>query len=237
MSSRHIHLKIENLNSFYKHPSYYLERKLLSAMKRCINDDVIEILNAINSMERARLADTPLRSTKNSLIASCTLFARAAIESNVNPEDAYSLSDVFIYEIERIMDIKKLLNLEYEMALEFVELIRKERTAQYPVPVARAIQFIHENISEDISLQNVAEHIATSKEYLSTLFKKEVGYSVVEYIHVHKIEESKYFLELTNMTIGEIAELFSFCNPGYYSKIFKKFEGRTPNEYRKFKNT
>lgn len=237
MSSRHIHLKMENINSFYKHPSYYLERKLLSAMKRCTDKDVIDILNAINALERAKLADSPLRSTKNSLIASCTLFARAAIESNVNPEDSYSLSDVFIYEIERCNELGRLQALEYDMALEFVELIRKERTSQYPVPVARAIQFIHENISEDISLNHVAEKAGTSKEYLSTLFKKEVGYSVVEYIQVNKIEESKYFLELTNMTIGEIAEMFSFCNPGYYSKVFKKFEGRTPNQHRRFRNT
>ncbi len=222
MSSRHIHLRMENLNTFYKHPSYYLERKLLSAMKRCTDTDVIEILDAINALERARLADTPLRSTKNSLIASCTLFARAAIESNVNPEDSYSLSDVFIYEIESIKNLKELQALEYDMALEFVDLIRKERTAQYPVPVAKAIQFIHESISEDISLNDVAERVGTSKEYLSTLFKKEVGYSVVEYIQINKVEESKYFLELTNMTVGEISEMFSFCNPGYYSKIFKK---------------
>ncbi len=236
MSSRHIHLKMEHLNSFYKHPSYYLERKLLSAMKRCLSDDVVEILNAINALERARLADTPLRSTKNSLIASCTLFARAAIESNVHPEDAYSLSDVFIYEIERLMDIKKLQDLEYEMALEFVELIRKERTSQYPLHIVKAIQFIHENISEDISLTHVAKHLGVSKEYLASYFKKEVGYTVVEYIQAHKVEESKYFLELTKMSISEISELFSFCNAGYYTRIFKKFENKTPIQYRRAKN-
>ncbi len=236
MSSRHIHLKMEHLSSFYKHPSYYLERKLLSAMKRCLREDVTQILNAINALERARLADTPLRSTKNSLIASCTLFARAAIESNVHPEDAYSLSDVFIYDIERIMDIKKLLRLEYVMALEFVELIRKERTSKYPVAIARAIQYIHENISEDISLSDVAEQLSISKQYLSGYFKKEVGYTVVEYIQYQKIEESKYFLELTNMTISEVSELFSFCNAGYYTRIFKKFENQTPVQYRRSKN-
>ncbi len=237
MPSRHIYLKMENLNSFYKHPSYYLERKLLSAMKRCLKEDVVQILDMINSMERAKLADSPLRSTKNSLIGSCTLFARAAIESNVNPEDAYSLSDVFIYEIERVMELHKLQQLEYDMALEYVDLIEIERTAQYPLTVAKAIQYIHENISEDISLIHVATHTKTSKEYLSTLFKKEVGYGVVEYIQLQKVEESKYFLELTSMTISEISELFNFCNPGYYSKVFKKFELVTPNQYRKSKNT
>jgi len=237
MPSRHIHLKMENLNNFYKHPSYYLERKLLSAMKRCSDEDVVDILNAINSLERAKLADTPLRSTKNSLIGSCTLFARAAIEANVSPEEAYSLSDVFIYEIEKVKDIQSLAKLEYDMAQEFVDLIRKERTKMYPLPVARAIQFIHENIAEDISLINVATHISTSKEYLSTTFKKEVGYGVVEYIQAHKVEESKYFLELTHMTVGDIANMFSFCNAGYYSKVFKKFEGKSPIQYRRYKNT
>jgi len=237
MSFRHIHLKMENISSFYKHPSYYLERKLLSAMKRGLKNDVIEILDAINALERAKLAESPLRSTKNSLIASCTLFARAAIESNVNPENAYSLSDVCIFEIEKIKEIKQLQAFEYDIAQDFVDLILKERTAQYPIPVAKAIQFIHENIAEDISLQHVANHTSTSKEYLSSLFKKEVGYGVVDYIQLQKIEESKYFLELTTMPIREIAELFNFCNSGYFSKVFKKYESITPNQYRKLKNT
>ena len=105
MSEKIIYSKIEKYASYYKHPSYYLERKMLNALKRGIRKEAIETLNVINRMERARLADSPVRSVKNSLIASCTLFTRAAIDADVPPEDAFSHSDVHILEIEALNNL------------------------------------------------------------------------------------------------------------------------------------
>lgn len=228
--------KMENLNCDYRHPSYYLERKLISEIQRGVESQAFMTLDAINSIERARLADHPIRSLKNSLIGSCTLFARAAVEANVHPEDAFSQSDLFILQIERLNHIKDLQAFEYHMVRTFIKMINRERIHTYSLPVTQMINHIHENITDSITLEDLTTITKKTKEYLSSAFKKEVGINLVDYIQLQKIESSKHFLEFTNMKINEISILFNFCNAGYYTRVFKKHEGMTPKNYRESKN-
>ncbi|SHJ66544.1 Helix-turn-helix domain-containing protein [Geosporobacter subterraneus DSM 17957] len=236
MSNSFLFKKMENLHCDYRHPSYYLERKLLNEMKRGLEKQALQTLDTINSTERATLADNPLRSLKNSLIASCTLFTRAAVEANVHPEDVFSQSDVFIIEIERLNNIKELQAFEYHMVKTFIKMINQERVRSYSLPITRMINYIHEHITEKISLDVLARLTEKSAAYLSAEFKNEVGLTVTDYIQQQKIENSKDFLELTNMSIHEIATLFSFCNTAYYASVFKKHMGMTPSVYRSKKN-
>lgn len=225
--------KMENLNTYYRHPSYYLERKLLQAIKSGLWEAAKATLDQINSLERAKLAYTPIRSEKNSLICSCTLFARAAIESNVNPEDAFSLSDLMILEIEKIQEIDQLSRYEYHMAKEYIQLVLKARLYNYPPAVTRMIQHIHAHISDPLTLEDFVELTGKSKGYLCALFKKEVGLSLSAYIQEQKIEEAKNFLLLTDMPVLEIAELFGYCNTNYFIKQFKRYCDTTPAAFRK----
>ncbi|MGI6085115.1 MAG: helix-turn-helix domain-containing protein [Acetivibrionales bacterium] len=232
MSEKIILNKIEKYASYYKHPSYYLERKMLNALKRGIRKEAVETLKVINNMERARLADTPIRSMKNSLIASCTLFTRAAIDANVPPEDAFSHSDVHILEIESLNNLRDLKEYEYIMFEDYFQLIEKYRQENYSPLTMKIVQYIHENVTEQITLADIAFLVKRSKAYISMFFKNEVGISLMDYINLNKAEESKYFIKYTNMSIAEIAYLFNYCNPAYFSNIFKKYLGMTPSEFR-----
>ncbi|WP_249649209.1 AraC family transcriptional regulator, partial [Lysinibacillus sp. D4B2_S17] len=71
-----------------------------------------------------------------------------------------------------------------------------------------------------------------SSNYLSSLFKKEVGISLSEYIHQQKIEEAKKLLTFTNYPILDIGSLLNFTDHSYDIKVFKKFPGITPKQYR-----
>ncbi len=224
--------KLMNLHIAYKHPSYYLERKLLSEIKRCLDQDARHTLDQINSLERAHLADDPLRSLKNSLLGSCVLFSRAAIEMNVDPEDAFSLSDIFILKIESTRKLAELRAFEYQMMVECIRLIRTARTARYSLPVTQIIQYVHAHITESISLQKLAAHTQKTKEYLSTVFKEEVGSGIVDFIQKERISEAKNYLEFTDLSISEIAILMDFSSQSYFTKIFRKHESCTPSQYR-----
>ena len=73
--------KIMNILTSYQHPPYALERKLIANIKRMDEEDSVKTLRQLNRHERACLADSQLRSTKDSLIGSCVLFTRAIIEN------------------------------------------------------------------------------------------------------------------------------------------------------------
>ncbi|MEA3422568.1 MAG: AraC family transcriptional regulator [Bacillota bacterium] len=210
---------------------------MINEIKKGLEKEAVETLTTINVMQRANLASSEIRSTKNSLIGSCTLFARAAIEAGIDPEDSFSLSDVLILKLESINNIKELIEFEYYMVDEYIKLILKIRIHNYSLPVSKIISYIHTNITEKITLEDLSNLTSTTREYTSTVFKQEVGINIVDFIHQEKINESLTFLELTDISILKISTMFSFCNSGYYSSLFKKYIGMTPTEYRKTKST
>lgn len=224
--------KLKNIDMHYTHPSYTLERKMLAALGMGHLEDTLATLKTINALERPKLARDSIRSMKNSLIGSCTLFTRAAIEAGIDPEDAFSLSDVFIKYIESLDAIPALEQSEYDMARSFVKLVNEAKVYHYPYPISKVIKYIYENASERITLTQLSELTQLSSDYLSKLFHKEVGLTLSAYMQIQKIEMAKNFLEFTDLSVTEIANLLTFSNPGHLSSVFKKHTQLTPLAYR-----
>lgn len=225
--------RLKNWKIYFQHPSYSLERKLLAEIKMGLFDEGIITLQEINALEKAVLARNPIRSMKNSLIASCTLFTRSVIEAGVDPEDAFALSDVFINHIEELEQMKELEAFEYEMHSEFMTLRKKKKSINFPYPVIQMIKYINENITEKITVTKLSHLTSKSPGYLSKLFKKEVGSTLTFYIQQQKIETAKYYLEYTSMKITEIATMLDFSNSAHFSKVFKRYTGLIPSYYRR----
>lgn len=227
-----IEARVKNNQNFFVHPSYNSEQKMLQALSKGLLDEAVQALDAINRQERATLARDQVRSLKNSLICTCTLFTRAIISGGVHPEHAYSLSDVFIMQIEETNEAASLKELEYEMLYAFVQTVQNEKKPSYNSIVNKTISFIHDEIFGDLSLERLAANVNVHPYYLSTLFKQEVGISITEYISRNRIEDSKYFLIHSDLRILDIAVLLGFCNQSYYTRLFKKYMSMTPQQYR-----
>lgn len=99
--------------------------------------------------------------------------------------------------------------------------------------VAEVVQFVQKNFNKDISLQQAAERVNMSTNYLSSLFKKELGLGFVEYVNQVRIEKAKELLLNTYQKTYEIAENVGFTDESYFSRTFKKLTGVRPNEFRK----
>ena len=97
----------------------------------------------------------------------------------------------------------------------------------------RAALLILNNISENTTIKDVADSLFISKAYLSELFKRDTGLSLLDYMSSVKIERAKYLLETTTIKNYEIAEMLGFRDPEYFSKVFKKHTGVPPSSYRK----
>ncbi|MDF2651245.1 MAG: DNA-binding response regulator [Paenibacillus sp.] len=99
--------------------------------------------------------------------------------------------------------------------------------------IAEAVKFIKGNYNQDISLQEVADHVQLSASYLSSLFKKDLQLSFVEYLNHYRIEMAKDMLVNTHLKSYEIAEQVGYKDDSYFSRIFKKMTSRRPHEFRK----
>lgn len=119
-------------------------------------------------------------------------------------------------------------NRENDTVLGFAECEIKHRQIQL------ALQFINENFCADVSLETVADHVFMNPAYFSVLFKKSVGKSFTEYINGLRMEKARQLLEVERLKISEISDLTGFTDSNYFIRIFKKYFGLTPSEYRNF---
>lgn len=223
---------IKNRETLFHHPPYFLEQELLSKIKSGNLNDTMAVLSEINSLKRTRLSKDAIRSVKNSLICSVTLFTRAAIEGGVMPEAAFTLSDSIILAIEEMTSLSELMDYEYTAAEQYVKIVQDLSKSKYSNIIQQAISYIYKNLTNKLNLQQIADAIYVHPNYLSVLFKKEVGMNLPDYIMKTRVDESKYYIRYTNTRISDIAVFYQFCNQSYFTQVFRKFVGRTPNEYR-----
>lgn len=119
-----------------------------------------------------------------------------------------------------------------QLLYEVFENIKKQ-TINYStsLKVERIINYMHQNISNRITLTELSELVQLSPTYLSRTFKETTGYSIIEFFNKMKIDKGKELIIEGNRKIKEIAEILGFKDEFYFSRIFKKFEGISPSEY------
>jgi iron complex transport system substrate-binding protein len=101
-----------------------------------------------------------------------------------------------------------------------------------PELAAQALRYIHEHYREPITLDQMAQTLNYSAKNLSKVFKKETGYSLIDYVIQVRINNAKELLEGTDATIQEIAESVGYSDRLYFTRVFKKYAGITPGSYK-----
>ena len=96
----------------------------------------------------------------------------------------------------------------------------------------KAVLFIAQHFNEPLILEDIANHVHLHPSYFSTLFKQSTGSSFKEYLNMVRIEESKRLLANTDFSIIDIAVATGFEEQSYFSKVFKKYTGLTPTQFR-----
>ncbi|REE67650.1 two-component system response regulator YesN [Paenibacillus taihuensis] len=99
--------------------------------------------------------------------------------------------------------------------------------------VQQTIQFIKDNVEEDISRDDVAAHVGLNPAYLSRLFKKETGVNLIDYLIETKMNRAKQLLDTTDMTVSMIAQQVGYSNFSHFTRMFRKRFEANPQEYRK----
>lgn len=147
--------------------------------------------------------------------------------------EEYEQSSAYYQEVLRIK-IRELIFLfmrEFESSPDNVR--ADQIYEKYKTLMMEAIRYIDANYGENLTLGDVCKHFAISKTYFCHLFKLITGKTFTEYLTELRVQEAKNLLEDHSQSITEISEKLGFSNTSYFSKIFKKYTGRLPKEYRK----
>ncbi|HEY4390636.1 MAG TPA: helix-turn-helix domain-containing protein, partial [Paenibacillus sp.] len=129
---------------------------------------------------------------------------------------------------ERLEDLHSLILRLLDKCLEYHQAL-DPRPQSY---AEQACAIIRSQYAEDISLQTVAKQINVNPSYLSRIFKQETGENFVTYLTRFRIEKAQYYLRDRSFKVYEIADKVGYRNTAYFSKIFKKMMGLSPEEYR-----
>jgi two-component system response regulator YesN len=120
----------------------------------------------------------------------------------------------------------------YGYLFEILEELKKQRSNKTPDTLDKAIQFIHSNYGENLTLNDVAYKVGFSTYYFSKLFKKTFGTTFTNYLTQYRIIQAKELLLDPHLTVKSITYQVGFMDPNYFTRVFKKIVGVTPTEYR-----
>ena len=97
--------------------------------------------------------------------------------------------------------------------------------------VRKAVQYMKQHYSHNITTADIAEHVRLSRSYLSDLYSKETGESLIETLSHIRIEEAQRLLKSGGKKMYEIAEIVGFADSKTFARAFKRIAGCTPKEY------
>lgn len=228
----------ENISSNLKqnnkiHHPYVYEQNYL----QCIKEGNVEKLKQVsekNFHDKAGVLSkkSSLRSEKNFSICHATLVTRAAIAGGLDPEQAFTMSDMVIQCIEEIDDTKQLQDYRNTVTIEFAKAVNRANEHKYPKPVRICESYIKNHVYEHISVEQLSELASLNPNYLSSMFKAITGFSVSDFINKEKIDEARKLLITTDRSLKDISNLLLFCDQSHFTKTFKKYTGITPKIFR-----
>ncbi len=179
----------------------------------------------------SRIAD-PLRNMKNYCIITNTLFRKAAQNGGVHPIYLDSISSDYAKKLEQLTSASAASELILDMFTSYCNLVRKHSTENYSPLIQKVIILIDSDLTAPLSLADIAEKNNISSGYLSAAFKKETGMTLTDFVSKRRIKYAKKLLKTTNLQIQTVAQHCGILDVHYFTKLFKKYEGITPKQYR-----
>jgi AraC-like DNA-binding protein len=98
--------------------------------------------------------------------------------------------------------------------------------------VRQAMAYLHDHYAEQISRRELAQHVSITEDYLTFCFRQELGITPIKYLQRYRLNQAKYLLKNSQKTITEIALEVGFTDSGYFSRIFHRETGMTPEAFR-----
>lgn len=216
------------------HLPYNSEMNFYTAVRNGDFDELKKTMNPLNAKGMGQLSKNPLRNIKYHLIITIAMITRFCIEGGMQTEEAYTLSDIYINQLDTCTTEEEIIALHQEVIYDFTERMHRiKKKVGLSRAVIKTSEYVFNHLNEKLSLEELAKLTGTNKTYLCELFKKETGITIFQYATKLKIEASEKMLMYTDYTPADISNYFAFSSHSHFISIFKKQTGVTPTEYRK----
>lgn len=220
------------------HNPYTQEQRLIKS----IEDGNIEMLQQIWKETLpgtlGTTAKDPIRNGKNMAIYNITACGRAAIRAGLSAEYIFSLTDSYSQQIEGLDNMLLLQSLVENAELHFAQMVAdlkagKQQPAGEEHPLIRRCKdYIFKHLHDPLTVSQIAEELQIHPNYLNTLFRRQEGKSLYQYILSEKINLTKNLLTYSDYSYLEIAHYLGFLSQSHLGTRFKSITGMTLKQYR-----
>lgn len=190
----------------------------------------IETVNA--TIVAGNISENPVTQFKYLAVSAITLATRYAIQGGLNEKIAYDFSDKAIAKVDQMNSADDILtSLAYDI-ITLTKMVSESRLKPKQSPhIKKCISYINEHLEERLTVKALAEICSISSDYLSQIFKREMGDNLSSYILTRKLECAKEQIS-QGMSNKKICETLKFSSPSYFVTAFKNKYHMTPSEYK-----
>lgn len=204
------------------------EKKL---MDKCLTGDSEEALFSFKKLYQWIISkDDNFEQGRNKIMEVMVMLHRSIFDS-VLPETEIKKFDNFLGNMLALKDFPSLEIWCRERIIHICNIINNSQEKKINKVILIAKQFIEDNYSREITLEEVSKMACVSPHYFSRLFKEETKQNFIEYLTLMRIDKAKELMKKGRMSIKEICYEIGYSDPNYFSRLFKKVEKMTPTEY------
>lgn len=229
-------ISYSDMNTFFKAKDYtvleQLQRRLMEQIRAGNQKNALDIAESIRSYVYELKAEDKayIKSFYLSVLSSINILRNSFTGNN---EDNSNLNLTGLYPLieacDNITDLHDILNEAVRSASEKINSYNNKSMKHL---LKSAVEYLEAHYNEPITLNDLSEALYVSPFYLSRMFKKELNKNFVDYLNEIRIRKAKELLTDARYKTYEVAEAVGISDPHYFSKLFKKYEGITPTEYK-----
>ena len=119
-----------------------------------------------------------------------------------------------------------------QILCELLTILFEKETSSNPLRIRQVLEYIHENLYREITLEELYSQSGLQKTAFIQLFRQVTGTTPLQYIIRQRLENARELLTESNLSVSQIAEQCGFSDPFYFSRCFSKHYGHSPREYR-----
>jgi two-component system response regulator YesN len=222
--------QVEERDNFRLPDNTAFQKEFITCIKTLDKRGVLEVVEKIFGRFYENLISLELSRVESAklLLSAVLIIGEMGLDIPEHCEEYYNPLDA-LERLETIDEHKVYVTGELD---RFIDIVEAQRSKKFKSIVTFAMQYVEENYSKGISLNDAAKALYVTPSYLSRIFKEETCENFVSYINEYRIKKAKSLLADPAFTVYQIAEKVGYHDYRYFNINFKKYTGYTAKEYR-----